>query len=86
MTKMDQILSTTNAPKFRQQQQNGLNFLSTNTCTKISSTTAKWTECSQQQIAPKFPQQQHQNGQNSLNNKCTKNSSTTAKWTNFSQQ
>jgi hypothetical protein len=29
MTKMDQILSTTNAPKFRQQQQNGLNFLST---------------------------------------------------------
>jgi hypothetical protein len=29
MTKMDQILSTTNAPKFPQQQQNGLNFLST---------------------------------------------------------
>jgi len=30
MTKMNQILSTTNAPKFpQQQQQNGLNFLST---------------------------------------------------------
>jgi hypothetical protein len=51
---MDQILSATNAPKFpHQQQQNGLNSLN-NSCTKISSTTAKWTEFSQQQMHQNF--------------------------------